>query len=339
MARVRIEQIEAYLQRHPVPGLAGPYRVVEERAEADEQRFAIRAPAGACMLKRYEPPVAETARREIAGLRLGGEMGLAPTLLLADEADSALGGPTLLVESPAGTALGTGRLSAEDVQGWLFLLLTLHHLLPSQVDVVSSMSPDAATWWQRTQPAWAACRTSYGDDARFASLLDALSRLHAIVGVHVQTNQGLWQRAARRPCHGNPVPAHVLRTASGRLLVEWNGFGLGDPAIEVGRAAALSALSGELSADQYVSFISDYLAGMRDIRDETLEERLRVFASILPLGFCFVMLQHIAEGDEPDPDRTAHVRQIERALVWIQDTLGVDVGRATELLAPLRVTA
>src|SRR5262249_7518688 len=160
---------------------------------------------------------------------------------------------------------------------------------------------------------------------------DALSRLHAIVGVRIETHRGLWQRARRRPCHGNPVPAHVLRTAGGRMFVEWNGFGLGDPAMEVGRAAALAALSGELSAEQYIHFIVDYLGGMRDVRDETLEERVRVFASILPLGFCFAVLGHLAQG-EGDAGRADQLRQVERALIWIQDTLGVEVGRAAELL-------
>src|SRR5258707_8893200 len=96
----------------------------------------------------------------------------------------------------------------------------------------------------------------------------------------VEVNRGLWQDLPRRPCHGNPVPAHVVRTSTGMQLIEWSGFGLGDPAMEVGRAAALAALSGELSAGQYVQFIADYLAGMRDTGDTTLEERVHVFASI-----------------------------------------------------------
>jgi hypothetical protein len=233
--------------------------------------------------------------------------------------------------------LGRGRLGVDDGKSWLFLLLMLHHLSPVRVEVSSSMSADAAAWWQRTQPAWDACRSGYAD-ARSAPLLAALTQLHAIVGVHVEAHRGLWAGLTRRPCHGNPVPAHVLLTGTRPMFVEWSGFGLGDPAMEVGRVAALAALSGELSAEQYVRFVSDYLAGMRDIGDETLEERVRVFASILPLGFCFVVLQHLAQGDA-GTERTDLVRQVERALIWIQDTLGVEVGKATELLAPLRVPA
>ncbi len=337
MTRVAVESITQYLQAHALPGHAGPYTVSEQRPEGDEQRFSVTSAAGVCTVKWYEPSTADTARREVAGLRLGGEIGLAPALLLADDATAPLGGSLLAFEEPDGKSLAGGRLSAEDAQSWLFLLLTLHHLPTARVEVLSSMSADAASWWQRTQPAWERCRNAYRD-ARYAPLLDALARLHAIVGVHIQAHEVLWLRAIRRPCHGNPVPAHVVRTARGLVLTEWSGFGQGDPAMEVGRVGALSALSGELSAEQYVRFVTDYLAGMRDTRDETLEERLRVFASILPLGFCFVVLDHLAQGPARAED-AAHIRQVERALVWIQDTLGVNVGAAAELLAPLRVPA
>jgi hypothetical protein len=337
MPRLREEQIVEHLRRHPVPGLDAPLQVREEPAEPDEQRFHILAAGGAAyILKRYDPGAVETARREIAGLRLGSELAVAPALLHADEA-SPLGGPTLVIEQPAGRALGRGLLSADDARSWLFLLLMLHHLTPGRVEVTSSMSADAAAWWQRTQPTWDACRSAYAD-ARFAPLLAALTRLHAIVGVHVEAHRSLWMGLARRPCHGNPVSAHVLLVGTRPMFVEWSGFGLGDPAMEVGRVAALAALSGELSAEEYVRFVSDYLAGMRDIGDVSLEERVRVFASILPLGFSFAVLQHLSQGNT-GAERANLLRQVERALIWIQDTLGVEVGTAPELLAPLRVPA
>jgi hypothetical protein len=338
MPRLREEQIIEYLRRHPVPGLDAPLQVREEPAEPDEQRFRMHTAAGAAyILKRYDPGAVETARREIAGLRLGSELAVAPALLHADEAASPLGGPTLVIEQPAGRTLGRGRLGADDARSWLFLLLMLHHLTPGRVEVTSSMSADAAAWWQRSQPAWDACRAAYAD-ARFAPLLAALTRLHAIVGVHIEAHRSLWMGLTRRPCHGNPVPEHVLLVGTRPMFVEWNGFGLGDPAMEVGRVAALAALSGELSAEEYVRFVSDYLSGMRDIRDESLKERVHVFASILPLGFSFAVLQHLAQGDI-GAERADLLRQIERALIWIQDTLGVVVGKAPELLAPLRVPA
>jgi hypothetical protein len=335
MTAPAIDQIAAYLNQRVASVLPAPFQLNPIPSAPDEQRFAVTAHDRRLTLKVYVASSAESARREMAGLALAHGIGIGPALVFSDETGATLGGPVVLVEEPSGDALGERRLSAEEAHDWLFLLLTLHHLPAERVSVASSMSPDAATWWQRTQSAWDECRTLYAEE-RFRSLVEALTKLHTIVGVHIEVNKGLWAGVPRRPCHGNPVPAHLVRSGGRLMLVEWSGFGLGDPAMEVGRAAALAALSGELSAGQYVQFIADYLAGMRDGKDPALEERLRVFASILPLGFCFVMLRLLAHGRSDQHEYERGVEQVSRALIWIQDTLGVEVGSAQELVAPLR---
>lgn len=339
MQRVSDQQIEAYLRQHAVAGLDGALRIEPQPADFDGLRFRITSGSTRAMLKRYNPTAAESARREIAGLLLGSGVGLAPALLLGDEVGEALGGPVVVYEEPAGMVLGSEPLDAGSVQGWLFLLLTLHHLPATSSTLPSSMSQDAATWWQRTQSAWSECRATYGD-ATFGPLMKALSRLHAIVGARIEANQSLWRGITRRLCHGNPVPSHIVRTGGGLMLIEWEGFGLGDPAMEVGRAAALAALSGEIDGDQYVHFVSDYLTGMRDLRDTTLENRLHIFASVLPLGFSFAVLRLLAQrGALSTAERERSMAQVTRALMWIQDTLGIEVGDPATLLAPLRQLA
>lgn len=331
MSGISDQQLAAYLGQHPLPGFGPSTRVQALPTEDEALLWRVTSDRAAALVKVY-PSASARARREIAGLQLGGTLSLAPTLLLADEDGTALGGPVVAYEEPRGAPLGERRLSAEDAHDWLFLLLTLHHLPASSVALASSMSPDIVVWWQRNQPAWEACRATYAG-ARHKSLLDALVQLHAIVGARVEARRDLWQGIARRPCHGNPVPAHILRTGGRLVLVEWDGFGLGDPAMEMGRAAALAALSGELDTERYVTFVAEYLAGMRDTRDATLEDRLQVFASVLPLGVCFSLLQLLADGQLPAGERQRHIAQVSRALTWIQDTLGLQVGEPTALLA------
>lgn len=336
VARVSDEQLIAYLRQKQLPGFAEAIRVESSYAEGDEQIWQVASGPARAIVKCYTGSASARARREASGLRLGGRLSIAPALLLAELDGSALGGATLAYEDVRGKSLGDGALAEADARDWLFLLLMLHHLSPDTVDVPSSMSPDLGTWWQRNLPAWEACKTLYAS-APYQPLMGALTQLHAIAGVRIETNKGLWQGVTRRPCHGNPVPAHVARVDNRIVLLEWDGFGLGDPAMEVGRACALAVLAGELSSDQYVRFVGDYLNGTRDLGDSTLEERLRIFASVLPLGFCFTVLHLLAEDSATAPeDRTRYVEQAARALIWIQDAMGVEVGEPKELLAPVR---
>ncbi|HEV2459839.1 MAG TPA: phosphotransferase [Ktedonobacterales bacterium] len=336
MPRVSEAQVAEFLRRRPLPSLPAATTVREMAPDGVSQRFYVLAGNTPLILKRYEPSAVESARREVAGLRLAGNIGLAPGLVLADEAVAALGGAVLVYEAPGGSALPAGRVQDDDLRGLLFLLLTLHHLPAGQVSVSSSMSPDGRVWWQRTQKAWDEVRSLF-TAPQHQALLAALTRLHAIVGARVESNRELWANAARRPCHGNPVPANVVRTQRGLMLVEWEGFGLGDPAMEVGRVAALGLVSGALDRQQYDRFLAGYAEGTRDLADGALDQRMRIFSSVVPLGYCFTLLVLLArERAAPPADRTEWIDQIHRALSVTREQLGIAVPDPAQLLAPLR---
>lgn len=324
-----------YLRLHPIPRLSQATRVQLTATTPDEQRFRLTSGATTIALTCYSPPLAERARRELAGLRLGGTLGLSPTLALGEDRDGPLGGAVIAQHEPHGAALGARPLSDDEVTGWLFLLLTLHHLAPDGLEVMSTLSPDLATWWRRQQPAWLACRAAY-THASMLPLIDALARLHVIVSARIEARGDLWRRVPRRPCHGNAVPAHLVRDDGRLILVDWSDFGLGDPAIEVGRVAVLAVLAGELSSAQYTRFLEGYVDGVRDLADPTLADRLAVFTSVVPLGFIFVMLQLLAQPDIAPAEQQRGVQQIERALAWTQSTLGITAGDPRALVAPLR---
>ena len=85
MPRVSEAEVAAYLRAHPLPDGAAPTGIRELAADFPGQRFRLTATEGVSfMLKRYEPAAGEVARREAAGLRLAGGMGLGPALALAD---------------------------------------------------------------------------------------------------------------------------------------------------------------------------------------------------------------------------------------------------------------
>jgi aminoglycoside phosphotransferase (APT) family kinase protein len=327
--------IRAVLQLAGVAGLDTPPTIRQEPGYGDEERYRISTPSTQMLLTRFPPTARDRMRREVAGLRLAGEVGVGPELLMVDETGKALGGPIVVYAAPRGRSPGAGPLSADDVKWWLFLLLTLHHLPPERVEVVSSMSPNAATWWQRAQSSWLACQAAYAAPA-YQPLIDSLKRTATVVSVHIQAQREVWRTVTRRPCHGNPVPANMVRDGARMTLVEWDAFGLGDPALEVGRAAVLATLAGSLTKDQYTRFLPDYLAGMRDLGDTTLEARLRLVADIMPMGCCLTVLILLAKEKLPAAERNLQLDAVSRAMLWMQRALGLREDDPANLLAPLR---
>lgn len=335
MSSVNGNAIRAVLQLAGIIEPDSSPTIRRETGYGDEERIHISTATKQVMLVRYPPSARDRVHREAVGLRLAGEMGLGPELLMADETGKALGAPMVVYTAPRGRSPGGSALSADDVKWWLFLLLTLHHLPPERVEVISSMSPDAATWWQRTQASWLACQTAYAAPV-YRPLLDSLRRIAAVVSVHIDVQREQWRNVVRRPCHGNPLPSNLVRDGARMMLVEWDGFGLGDPALEVGRAAVLATLAGSLTKEQYSRLLPDYLAGMRDLGDPTLDARIRLATDVMPMGFCLTVLNLLAKQPLPAQARAHQLDAVARALLWMQRTLGLKEDDPALLLQPLR---
>ncbi len=326
------QRVLEYLRSLNCPRLEGDLYTWRVTADTSVVCIGVASDHGRFLLKLYRQEAVDEAKREIAGLRLAGGIRLGPALVTVDEQRGLLDGPALLVEYTGRETLEGAKLGDDDLKQWLFLLLMLHHLPPDQVSIPSSMSSDPLVWWQRGEAAWTACRQLYAMP-RYARLLDALSKLRVIAEVHLGAHRELWSDVARRPCHGNPTTGHLVRTDGRLLLVEWGGFGLGDPAMEIARAATLAALAGEVSANQYALLQAQYAEGVRDLRDATLSQRADVFTSALPLGFAIAALHLLSE--QQGEARTRSISQIARALQWVQNALGVRVGEPSDLLRPL----
>lgn len=334
MSTLSGNSIRAVLQLAGITGLDSPPTIRRDPSFGDEERFHVSTATTQLLLVRYPVTALERVRREVAGLRLAGEVGLAPQLKMVDETGKALGGPVVIYTAPGGRPPGN-VLSDDDVKWWLFLLLTLHHLPPERVEVVSSMSPDLVTWWKRTQSLWVACQAAYAAPV-YRPLLDSLRRMAAVVSVHIDVQREQWRGVTRRPCHGNPVPANLARDGARMMLMEWDGFGLGDPALEMGRAAVLATLAGSLTKEQYTRLLPDYLAGIRDVGDETMAARLRLVTDVMPMGFCLTILNLLAKEQLSARERAYQLDAVARALLWMQRTLGLNEDDPATLLAPLR---
>jgi len=340
-----IEQITDYVRRQGLVTNAANVKVTQLNQGFDSSLFeVVESPdSDPLIVKFFTQEHTDAARREAEGLRVCGAVGLAPTLVTLDDVGATVGGPLVIYRQPVGISLGERPLNDEQVSGWTFLLLTLHHIPPSKVQQQSTLSPGIEQWWERIQPLWNEVRAAYGE-AMYEPLMTALDKLRTLVDVHVRTNRDLWTNVPRRACHGDPIPANIFETQGRLMLTDWGGFGLGDIALEIGRAAALAALNEEITSDQYIRMITEYLEGTRDLKDPTLEQRLQVYASVFPFGFTLFMLSFLARLQADGPETTlvndaAEYRgrglmAVARSLTWIQDALGVEVATPPDVLAP-----
>lgn len=327
--------IIAYLQRQAIAGLGADVCVRPAGATADELRYVVTSDSGRWLLICATPSATDRVERARAGLTFAGGLGLAPVLVHA-ATDGPLGGPVLLIEAPDSSTLGERPLTPREAHDWLFLLLTLHHLPPAGIAVRSSTSTDIASWWQRTMSTWQTCRAATAGTPALRPLLDALDRLRVIGGVHVEAHRSLWDGVRPRPCHGNPVPANVILDGGRMLLAGWEQFGLGDVAMDIGNAAVRATLGGALSVEQYTILMADYARSTRDMGDAGIEQRLRVIASVVPLGVAMEGVTHLAGASVGRRARAHQVEHVGRALGWVQHALGVVVGDTQPLLEPLR---
>ncbi len=345
MAAPGIELIADYVRRQGLLGANVVPQVTQVSQGFDSSLYEVRGGGteDVYTVKYFAPDHTDAARREAEGLRVCGAVGLAPQLITLDDVGATVQGPLVIYRTVAGVSLGERPLNDEQISGWTFLLLTLHHLSPDRVQQQSTVSTGLEQWWDRIQPLWREVHTTYSAPM-YAPLLTALDQLRSLVQVHVETNRNLWLNVPRRPCHGDPVPVNIISQHGKLVFVDWSGFGLGDIALEVGRAAALAALNEEVSSEQYIRLITDYLNGTRDLKDSSLEERLQVYASVFPYGFTLFMLNFLARLQSNGPEvslvndpaefRGRGLMAVARSLTWIQDALGVEVAQPAEVLAP-----
>lgn len=220
------------------------------------------------------------SRKEFEMLNLLGDYKVAPRTFYLDESREVFDETLLIVEYVDGrplSAVETKTVPADAVAKLAELLARVHSLdLGKSLDLLPRRGVSYGNWVRvnRRNVDYVRRRGSerlYGDDLLDRVLDDGLSKIVSIA------KQAKYPNAVT-PAHGDVCAQNVLvDQASGDLrLIDWESFGLWDPAAEI--ALVLEGFGLDLLSSQQEEFLRRY----RSLRkDDTLLDRLDVFRPLV----------------------------------------------------------
>jgi thiamine kinase-like enzyme len=231
-------------------------------------------------------PAKDRARAESLALETYAPRGIAPELLWSGDAPPHIGGCILIYHSPEGVSAALRHLDDREINLYANALRAIHD---TQIDLrlFSPRPRNLDAWWLQIHERY---RDIPADLLRELpdTIEDLLARLTQTVAADSHAHKRFWQGAALTPVHGMPFPHNLLLSDNTVTLIDWQLFGLGDPAYEVAATSCILAeASGPLSADK---LIESYLAHGDDIM---LERRVKIYRRVWQFGYVLQALYSI----------------------------------------------
>jgi hypothetical protein len=191
------------------------------------------------------------------------------------------------------------RFDPDDLAALAASVAAVHNGEASAVRRISPRAVNLDYFW----------RVLAGGLAPTTSWLEAVGCLHLAELVHALTTRAaaivaearlLWQSATPTPVHGDLRLEHALMQGRRAVLLDWEMFGLGDPALDV--ATFLRQDAGTMDDASRAHWLACYCDA---VRSPELSARIDVYARLLPLQqFAFLLggLRQLTPSDRHDPD-------------------------------------
>lgn len=228
-------------------------------------------------------PAKDRAQAESLALETYAPRGIALELLWSGDAPAHLGGYIVIYCSPKGTSAAWRQHDDKEIEAYTSVLRAVHDA-PVELRLLSPRPRNLDAWWFQVHEIY---RDIPADLLRAlpATIEDLLARLTQTVAADSHAHKRFWQGAALTPIHGTPFPHNVLLSDSAATLVDWQLFGLGDPAYEVAATSCMLAeSSGPSAADKLVE---TYLSHTDDIM---LERRVKIYRRVWQFGYVLQLL-------------------------------------------------
>lgn len=147
----------------------------------------------------------------------------------------------------------------------------------------------------------------------------------------VESAMPLWQGISPAPVHGDLKFENVLSSFGQAVLLDWEMFGLGDPALDV--ATFLHLEQSALSAESTAAWIDSYLATSEQ---PGLAQRIGVYQTLLPFqSVCFLLDGiRLADPETLQNQNTVDFLKATLRSAWLQSAsaFGVPLQEDLEML-------
>lgn len=291
----------------------------------DNLLWRVRCGGQEVVLKLYLDAGQARSRRQYDGQQIFAPLGLAPRPIWVDRYPEGLPRQVLIYEWAPGDAINPTKAGqmAE-------LARSVGRVHNSDTSDVRRFSPNPVN----LDYLWHILRGSIAPiqpwllDRQASTLATIFAHLTANVTGFIEAVLPLWANTLPTPVHGDLKLENAIDSFGAVILLDWEMFGLGDPALEV--ATFLQMSQHDLDATAQAEWLDQYL-GIFD--QPGLAQRIASYQRILPFqAGCFLLdglRQHLDQS--PTSDETAAAEFAEN-VPFLLTTLHATLAQAADAL-------
>ena len=275
--------LHTYLTTAPTSNfLQRPVEMLEAWEGSSNLLWRVSSGAQEAVVKLYLDAGQARGRRQFDGQQLFAQRGLAPQPLWFDRYPAGLARQVLVYTWAPGRRLEV--TNAAHLAALAQSIAQVHSSDPTEVRRFCPNPLNLDYLWQVTQGGlgmieqWLLAQKA-------TALRRALAALAANANALVAAARPLWQNTPPTPVHGDLKLENAIDSFGAAVLLDWEMFGLGDPAYEI--AGFLQTVQADLDAAAQEDWLQSYLA---TVDQPGLAQRIGIYQRLLPFqAVCYLL--------------------------------------------------
>lgn len=259
------------------------------------------------------------SRRQFDGHRVFAPLGLAPQPLWADRYPHGLSHQLIVYRWSEGESIDPN--AQDELFAWAEAIGMLHATPTDDVQRFSPHPVNLDFYWRIEQDSIAQIQRWLATTD--LTLVKTFDEIAAATTELVQNSLPLWATATPTAVHGDLSHQHTLLERGRVTLLDWEMFGLGDPALDVARLLQREAQT--LTPSQTEQWLDRYL---QTVDHPTLAARIDLFQKLLEVHNIVYLLIGLQQHTAVQLD--AELRDV---LPFVQASLATALDRAADVLA------